>query len=271
MLSRLKRRGPPPPIWIPGIKNERRETGEPQTPSPIRSSTPKKSPTPNISTNNSGFRGPSQTIHASFALPSTSPHLTTLTSHTTLEVSITSKPSSLPITVSFPPTKTTFVTVTQSVFSPKGKGEDSPKGKDEDSPRSTKTVFPSGMEPLQFGTVTGAPVRSTVGVLPSSTAALGVTAGANLLPPGAKAPLIIITVIASIGAILAVIIIFVRRKKKRSEDKRRATTYSYVQISAACKKSSEHQYLLRGESMTEDGAVGFGPSDTEARKQNREL
>lgn len=96
-------------------------------------------------------------------------------------------------------------------------------------------------------TVTGVPARSTSGILPSSTAALGVTAGANLLPPSAKVPLIIISVIGKkfphghckftdaifriqtdfvrlgiAGAVLTVFIIFWRRKKKNSEAKVKA-------------------------------------------------
>ncbi|KAF2790378.1 hypothetical protein K505DRAFT_340475 [Melanomma pulvis-pyrius CBS 109.77] len=209
MLSKAKRRGPPSPIHIPKLRlredaegdEERRQTPTPTIPtppptSPLRTANPAFGPFPKTTT----------TLPAQ-AATSTKISLPTVASVTS--TFLATKPT-MTAPNSQSPTRTTFITVTQtqSIVSPKEKGEQSPG-------IGTKTIFISGAPQIITVTVGGTQGSSTS----LSNTSAGATGGTNLLPRGAMAPLIALGVIAGLSAIITVTTILWRRKKKKADNK----------------------------------------------------
>lgn len=188
----LNRGRRPPPIQIP--KHERRQDGEIDSrETPTRKTSPFPTATSSILTSRVVLRPSIVSQPNEATTPALSPQRTStrfstrLTPKpergTSLELSIPTQP---PTTTSNPtpsqsPTKTTFVTVTQSVGSPKEKQE---------TPGATKTVFVSGIP--EVVTVT-APAQATD---PSSlNSGTSKTQEQSALPLGAVKPLIALGVI----------------------------------------------------------------------------
>ncbi|KAK7182546.1 uncharacterized protein CC84DRAFT_1177724 [Paraphaeosphaeria sporulosa] len=214
MLSNSRRRAPaPPPIHIPEVRHSR-DGGE-----KLQIVTPAITPAPPTSPLSKAIPAVGPFPQSTTTLPtkqSTSLRPSSPTSQTAIVASTTRRLSTF-TTTSNPrsPTRTSFVTITQtqtqSLFSPKDEGEKSPK--------DTSTILVSVSGALQFVTVTARPTGSTGTTLPLTGTTQNVTGGANLLPPGAIAPLVGLSVIAGVSTIFTIIVVLWRRRKKKLEKK----------------------------------------------------
>lgn len=183
----LSRRRRPPPLHLPSIERRRKDDEDELTPLPKSPLFPTKpdavrptsqqalEPSVVVSTQSS-----SQALPSSAAATSNpSPDRATSVRRLTTVLQLSTEPS----TTHRSPTRTTFVTVTQSLKSPKEKGE---------TPEPTRTVFISA--PPQVVTVTaqpGIPAPAVETLAPPKTQ----SQGSSPLAPGAKIPIIVLGVL----------------------------------------------------------------------------
>ncbi|KAK7177976.1 hypothetical protein PSPO01_15975 [Paraphaeosphaeria sporulosa] len=214
MLSNSRRRAPaPPPIHISEIRQRRDGEERLQTATPAITPAPPTSPLSKAIPSIGPFSQSTTTVPTQ---QSTSLRPSSPTSQIAVVASTTTRLSTFTTTtIPRSPTRTSFVTIiqtqTQSLFSPKDKGEKSPD--------DASTVFVPVSGAPQFVTVTAKPTGSTGTILPLAGTTQNARGGTNLLPPGAIVPLVSLSIIASVSAIITAVVVLWRRRKKKSDKK----------------------------------------------------